>query len=117
MHSARTESFKVPSADDPVLAEVVHRLVEVYRPLRIYLFGSAARGDAGQDSDYDIMVVVPDGASRDLRDCRLGYQALRGLGIAKDVLVWTLSAFDGQLHLRASLPATIVSEGKRLYGS
>ena len=34
------------------------RLVAEYQPERIYLFGSKARGDAGPDSDYDIMLVV-----------------------------------------------------------
>jgi hypothetical protein len=48
--------FKVPTASDAALSEVVRRLVEAYRPERIYLFGSVARGDAGPDSDYDIMV-------------------------------------------------------------
>ena len=54
--------FKTPSADDSVLAEIARRLVEAYRPERIYLFGSVARGEAGPDSDYDIMVIVPDDA-------------------------------------------------------
>ena len=53
-------AFKTPTASDAALSEVVRRLVEAYRPERIYLFGSVARGDAGPDSDYDIMVVVPD---------------------------------------------------------
>lgn len=69
MPRAVTETFKAPSADDPVLAEVVRHLVDVYRPLRIYLFGSAARGDAGPDSDYDFMVVVPDEAPVELQHC------------------------------------------------
>ena len=56
MSKTQIETFKPPSADDPVLPEVVRRLAEVYHPLRIYLFGSAARGDAGPDSDYDLMV-------------------------------------------------------------
>jgi predicted nucleotidyltransferase len=42
---------------DPVLAEIVQRLREAYRPERIYLFGSKARGDSGPDSDYDILVI------------------------------------------------------------
>jgi len=46
MSKTRNETFKAPSADDPVLSEIVRRLSEVYHPLRIYLFGSAARGDA-----------------------------------------------------------------------
>src|ERR1035437_10950165 len=60
MSKTQIGTFKPPSADDPVLGEVVRRLSEVYHPLRIYLFGSAARGDGGPDSDYDLMVIVPD---------------------------------------------------------
>ena len=48
--------------DDPQLVEIVRRLVEAYQPERIYLFGSKARDQANQDSDYDIMVVIPDSA-------------------------------------------------------
>ncbi len=107
----------VPSARDVVLEEVVRRLVDAYRPLSIYLFGSAARGDAGPDSDYDLMVVVPDEAPPDRRRSRKAYEALRGLGIAKDVLVSTTGSFNRQLHLRASLPSTIVREGRLLYGA
>ena len=70
MSKTQIETLKPPSADDPVLPDVVRRLVEVYHPLRIYLFGSAARGDAGPDSDYDIMVVVPDDTPADLQRSR-----------------------------------------------
>lgn len=48
---------------DAKLAEVVRRLIEAYDPEKIYLFGSKARGDAGPDSDYDLMVIVPNSAS------------------------------------------------------
>jgi len=88
--------------------------VDAYQPLRIYLFGSAARGDAGPDSDYDLMIVVPDEAPPDRRRSRRAYVALRGLGIAKDVLVSTVGGFDRQLHLKASLPSTILREGRLL---
>jgi predicted nucleotidyltransferase len=108
---------KPPSAGDPVLAEVVRRLVEAYHPLQVYLFGSAARGDAGEHSDYDFMVVVSDDAPPELQDCRMGYRALSGLGIAKDVLVWTRNEFDKRLHLKASLPSTVVEEGRLLYAA
>src|SRR5216117_1799824 len=67
---------------DPRLRLVVGRLVEAYAPERIYLFGSVARGDADQDSDYDLMVVVPDDAPLERRGSRLACQALRRTGIA-----------------------------------
>lgn len=97
--------------NDPVLAEIVRRLVAAYQPERIYLFGSKARGDSGPDSDYDLIVIVPDDATLERRRSRLAYQVLRGTRRAADVLVWTRTSFDCRLHLRASLPATIVSEG------
>jgi len=110
-------AMAVPTAGDPVLSEVVRRLVDTYRPAYIYLFGSVARGDAGPDSDYDIMVVVPDEAPREMQECDLAYRALRGLGIAKDVLVWTRSEFEKRLHLKASLPSAILREGKVLHAA
>jgi len=106
-----------PSADDPVLAEVVHRLRELYRPERIYLFGSTARGESGPDSDYDLMVVVPDDTPATLRDSGRAYKAIWRLGVATDVLVWTHSDFMDRLHLKASLPSTIARDGKLLYAA
>jgi predicted nucleotidyltransferase len=104
-------------ARDPVLAEIVRRLVEAYQPERIYLFGSVARGEAGPDSDYDILVVVPASDLPGYRRDQLAYRTLRGIRAAKDVLVWTREEFERRLHLPASLPATVVREGKLLYAA
>jgi len=103
--------------DETILAEIVRRLVGWSHPDKIYLFGSAARGEAGPDSDLDIMVVVPDDTPASRRKAGDAYSVLCGLGVPKDVLVWTRSTFDSQLHLKASLPATIVREGKLLYAA
>ena len=99
------------------MARIVERLVEAYEPERIYLFGSKARGDAGPDSDFDLMVVVPDTASADRKGSRLACQVLRGTGTAADVLVWTRKVFESRLHLAASLPATVVREGRLLHAA
>jgi predicted nucleotidyltransferase len=108
---------KAPTADDPVLAEMVRRLVEVYRPERILLFGSIARGEAGPDSDYDLMVVVPDDTPPEQQRSRAGYRAVRHLGAARDIFVSTASNFRRQLHLKASFPSAVVREGIVLYGA
>ena len=101
--------------DDQTLAELVRRLAEAFEPESIYLFGSKARGETGPNSDYDLLVVVPDEAAPEQKRSRLAYQALRGTRTAADVLVWTKQAFESRLHLPASLPATVVREGKLLY--
>lgn len=112
-----TDLTKAPSTEDPVLQAIVERLVETYRPERIYLFGSAARGDAGPDSDYDLMIVVPDATPLAAQDTGPAYRALWRLGAAVDLLVWTREQFDSRLHLRASLPSTIRREGRLLYAA
>jgi predicted nucleotidyltransferase len=83
-------------------------------PERIYLFGSKARGDSGTESDYDLMVLMPDSAPPERRCSRLAYEVLRGTGAAADVLVWSRKAFECRLRLRASLPHTVLSEGTLL---
>ena len=47
--------------DPKILDDLVRRIVEVAHPRQIILFGSAARGDMGPQSDIDVLVVVPDG--------------------------------------------------------
>jgi predicted nucleotidyltransferase len=103
--------------DRCALARILERLVEAYQPDRIYLFGSKARGDYGPDSDFDLMVVVPDDAPTARKRSRLAYDVLRGTGTAADVLVWTRSAFESRLHLVASLPATVIREGRLLHAA
>ena len=99
------------------LVGIVERLVEAYQPERVYLFGSQARGDAGPDSDFDLLVVVPDEAPAERRRSRLAYEVLRGTGTAADVLVWTRGAFEARLHVVASLPATVTREGRLLHAA
>jgi predicted nucleotidyltransferase len=109
-------SHSVPDGD-PILAEIVRRLVEALQPERIYLFGSRARGDAGVDSDYDLMVVVPQLAEPAYRLAQRAHSVLWGLGTAADILVWSREAFDSRLHLAASLPATVLREGTLLHAA
>lgn len=104
-------------ARDPVLAEIVRRLVEALRPERIYLFGSKARGDAGPDSDYDLLVLVEHPTEPLYRLSQRGFRALRGIDAAVDVVVWDRDTFDARLHLAASFPATVVREGRLLHAA
>jgi len=103
--------------NDAVLAEIVERIVKTLHPTRIYLFGSQARGDATQDSDYDLMVLVDHPRAPILRLSQEGHRALWGLPAAVDLVVWDLEKFDARLHLRASLPSTVVREGKLLHAA
>jgi predicted nucleotidyltransferase len=98
-----------------ILAEVVARLAVAYHPLTIYLFGSRARGDYRRTSDYDLLVVVPDDAPAQLQGSRKAYECLRGIGKAVDVLVCTRDYFSSREHVRTSIPARVIREGKVVY--
>lgn len=62
---------------EAVLDEIVRRVVEAVHPDKIILFGSHARGDAGPDSDLDLLVVTPSEEPR-LHRAAPAYRALRG---------------------------------------
>ncbi len=98
------------------IEEITRRLVDYYHPERIYLFGSAARGDDGPDSDLDFCVVVADDTPKEkLRGAAI-CSLLRGIGYAADVIPWRQSDFEGRAaYVRASLPATVIREGRLLY--
>ena len=102
---------------DPVLNNIVDRLVSTFQPDRIYLFGSKARGEDTPHSDYDLMVIVHSSNQPSYKRSQLACLSLRGSGTAVDVLVWTRKALDSRLHLKASFPSTIVREGRLLYAA
>ncbi len=48
------------SATENLIAAMTERIVQQFDPLRIILFGSQARGDAGPWSDVDLLIVLPE---------------------------------------------------------
>lgn len=99
-----------------MIQELLRRVVEFYGPERVYLFGSAARGDEGPDSDIDVCVVLPDDAPETLYRDRSFHLKLWGLGAPVDVVRLKSSDFDTRAaNVVASLPATILREGRLLY--
>ena len=101
---------------DALVAESVRRLRDNLPAERIYLFGSRARDDANEDSDFDFLVVVQDSPLPRYKREQRAFRALCGLGIAKDVLVFTRKEFERGLAVISSLPSTVAREGRVIYG-
>jgi predicted nucleotidyltransferase len=114
---AKSAKPKTATLEDPILSEITDRLVRAYRPERVYLFGSVARRDSGPDSDYDILLIVSDDAPPEALNARAAYDALWGLRASAEVHIWPRRKFESRLHLKASLPATVLREGKLLYAA
>lgn len=98
---------------EQVIQEIARRLVEYYQPERVYLFGSAARGDDRPDSDLDFCVVLPD--STRIKSGTI-HKRLLDLGEAVDVFRIHHTEFERRLNWQASVPAAVRKEGRLLYG-
>jgi predicted nucleotidyltransferase len=94
--------------------ELVKRIVDAVHPLRIYLFGSAARGAMHANSDLDVLVVMPDGIRRN-RTTDIIYRNMSGFGMAKDILVVTESDVKAHRDNPYLIIKNALDEGKELY--
>jgi predicted nucleotidyltransferase len=100
--------------DPEIIDEIVSRVTTAIHPLRVVLFGSAARGEMGLGSDVDLLIVVPDGTHR--RDAsHKAFRALSGLGIAKDVIVVTESDIKNFGENPSLVIKPALEEGREVY--
>jgi predicted nucleotidyltransferase len=95
----------------------VERLIVALHPERIYAFGSYARGEATADSDVDLFVVVADSDVPAHRRARVAYEAVGPHRLPLDILVMSRAEFDRRRTALASLPATVLREGRLLYAA
>jgi predicted nucleotidyltransferase len=71
-----------------LLAAMADRIVRDFQPMKIVLFGSHARGDAGLESDVDLLVVLPEVANK--RQAAIAIRrALVDFPVCKDIIVTT----------------------------
>ena len=99
-----------------VLQEAAQRLVESFKPTRIILFGSQARGTADERSDVDLLVICPVSGSR--RSLMVAMdRALKGLRIARDIVVLTPEEFERDRQIPGTVARPASLEGKVLYDS
>lgn len=101
---------------DPILAEIVKRLVKEFNPKRLFLFGSRARGDAHESSDYDILLVI----SSTVTPCyRLAQKAhryvLNGIPAPVDVMIITENQFEAKKKIIGTIPEAALYEGQELH--
>lgn len=99
---------------DEIIEEAVKRLVDAAHPERIILFGSHARGEAHEESDVDLLVILSETESRRSDMVRLG-DVLRGLPVPIDVLVFTADDVRQWGGVRGTVLYPALQEGVVLY--
>lgn len=98
----------------PQLSVLLDRIQSVYEPEDVLLFGSRARGTAGPDSDWDIIVILNDSADESLLDHVLGWKTQRGSGVYADVLCSFKSEFIADLAVANSRTREVVDHAVRI---
>lgn len=91
-------------------------IINNYKPDKIILFGSRARGDARPDSDIDILVVSD--KEKNLPRYKRGLHVrvkLSNILIPKDILFYTHEDFSRWRNVKQSFVSTVVREGVVLY--
>lgn len=100
--------------NEELISDVVNRLVTNFKPNKIILFGSQAKGNADPYSDYDILVICP--ISNKRRSLMLEMDiALEGLGIARDIVILTPEEFEMDRNIPGTIARPAYLEGKVLY--
>ena len=94
--------------------QAIRRIRQVAQPSKIILFGSYARGEATEDSDLDLMIILPGKPDKMAEIIRLR-RAIGTLGVGVDVLVFS----EEEAQRRGQVPGTVLywanKEGKVLY--
>ncbi len=100
--------------EELLLKEMVSRIRKTLNPERIILFGSRARGQAGNKSDYDLVVIQESDQPRYRRSVPL-YPALADLPVEVDVVVYTPTEVQEWSAVPQDFISTAIREGKVIY--
>jgi uncharacterized protein len=101
-------------APEELIEEAKSRLADKFHPQRIILFGSQARKTADERSDLDLLVISPIQGSRRALMVAMD-RALRGLPMARDILVLTPEEFERDRHIPGTVACPVWREGRILY--
>jgi predicted nucleotidyltransferase len=106
--------MKKPVVAAKEIQRMVRQIVSRFHPDRIILFGSHARGDAGPDSDVDLLVVMPFLGSKLEKQLEIRL-ALNEIHIPKDIVVTTPEDFQWRKEIPGTIERPAAREGKVLY--
>jgi len=97
------------------IESITAQIIEKYEPLKIILFGSAARGDYGQANDLDFLIIKQDVPFYGIDRMR-ELDELIDRNVAADMLVYRPEEFEDRIRLGDPFIKAVLKEGRVLYG-
>jgi predicted nucleotidyltransferase len=97
--------------------ELLDPVVEYFKPQRVILFGSRARGEATRDSDIDLLVIVNDDTPPKKMTWRARHEARRSYARPADVFPTRAETFERERNIVNTLAAEADLDGIVVYGS
>ena len=97
------------------IEKVARKIGEQTGARAVVLFGSHARGQAGTNSDVDLLVIAESDLPRHKRSRQL-HLMFKPYPFAMDILVYTPNEVDTEREFEFSFISRVLKEGKRLYG-
>ena len=95
---------------------ILQRVVEAVHPLRVVLFGSAARGEMTPDSDVDLLVVMPEGTHR-RKAMEYLHTQFSGLPFPVEIVVATPEDLERYGQSVGLIYRSALEEGRELYAA
>ncbi len=94
---------------------LLDNIIRLINPRRVILFGSRARGDAREDSDWDVMIVVDDATRQEQVNWQVMGEVRRGVRAALELIPFRESTFRERQNVQGSLPWRAATEGLVVY--
>ncbi len=108
-------SERVGQVDLHPIGSLVEQIVTLWHPLEIWLFGSRARGEAVADSDWDLLVVVPDDLAEDQLDPLIAWRLQKGAGVRAEIVPCRATDFAEDRSTPNTLAYEAATRGLRVY--
>jgi predicted nucleotidyltransferase len=112
--TGRYDMIRVRNSIEEQIQQMVRRISAEFDPDQIILFGSYARGEAGPDSDVDLLVVMPVEGSKRAKQLEIR-AAVGDVRVPKDVIVSRTEEFQWRKDTVGTIEYPAVSEGVILY--
>lgn len=98
------------------IQNIVTQIHQLIHPIKIILFGSAARDEANENSDIDLLIVMPEG-TRKRNTAQFLYSKLSNIKVPYDIIIATPKDLETHKDNIGLVYKTVLEEGKTIYAA